>query len=87
MFGWVPLVRPHILCSAFVWVAEAFFPVTTLVFSLIVLSISGDLVSLTHAESDYGFCGLSLATGVLTLITVGPMCDRIFGVVGLFTQY
>jgi hypothetical protein len=43
-------------------------------------------VSLTSAQSYFGFSALSLTTGLLTLITVGPMYDRIFGVVGLFTK-
>jgi hypothetical protein len=43
-------------------------------------------VSLTSARSFFGFSALSLTTGLLTLITVGPMYDRIFGVVGLFTK-
>jgi len=47
--------------------------VTTLLFSLIVLCVSADLVSLTNAQSDFGFSALSLTTGLLTLITLGPM--------------
>jgi len=47
--------------------------VTTLLFSLIVLCISADLVSLTSARSFFGFSALALATGLFTLITVGPM--------------
>jgi len=46
---------------------------TTLLFSLIVLCISADLVSLTNAQSIYGFSGLGLAIALITLITVGPM--------------
>jgi len=46
---------------------------TALLFSLIVLCISADLVSLTNAQSLYGFSALSLTTGLLTLITLGPM--------------
>jgi len=47
--------------------------VTTLVFSLIVLSLSAALISLTGSEFYFAFSGLALATSLLTLLTVGPM--------------
>jgi hypothetical protein len=77
----------HSVCCLLFWVAEeGLCPATTLLFSLIVLCISADLVSLTNADSFYGFSGLSLTTSLLTLITVGPMCDQIFWGVGLFAK-
>jgi len=46
--------------------------VTTILFSLIVLSLSADLVSVT-APSYFTFSAFSLATGLISLLTVAPM--------------
>jgi len=47
---------------------------TTLVFSLIVMSLSADFVSVVTVQNTYSrFSGFALATSLLTLLTVGPM--------------
>jgi hypothetical protein len=51
-----------------------FFAVATVAFfGLIVLAVSADLISST-APFYFEFAGLALATSLLTLITVIPMC-------------
>jgi len=45
---------------------------TTLVFSVIVMCLSADLISLTEPNPDKS-SGLALATSLLSLLTVGPM--------------
>jgi len=47
--------------------------VTTQLFSLIVLSISADLISLTEPLFYYKFSALALSTSLLTLLTATPM--------------
>jgi hypothetical protein len=46
--------------------------ITTL-FSIIVLALSADLVALTAPFSTFTFAALSLATSLLTLLTIIPM--------------
>jgi len=46
---------------------------TTLVFSLIVFSLSAALISLTEPTLYFAFSALALATSLLTLLTIGPM--------------
>jgi len=50
------------------------------------MALSADLISLTEPFFYYKFSALALATSLLTLLTVGPMCDQTFGVVGCVTN-
>ena len=86
LFGLPPFVGPYILRSTLSLVAEAFPIATTLVFSLIVLSLSADLISLTEPDTYFKFSALALATSLLSLLTVGPMCDQTFVAVGFVTK-
>ncbi len=79
--GGSPLVGLHILRSTLSSVTEAFATATTLLFSLIVFSLSAALISVTGSAFYFTFSGIALATSLLTLLTVGPMCDQIFWVV------
>ena len=84
--GGSPLVGLHILRSTLSSVTEAFATATILLFSLIVFSLSAALISVTGSAYYFTFSGLALATSLLTLLTVGSMCDQTFGVVGCVTE-
>jgi hypothetical protein len=44
-------------------------------FSLIVISLSANLISLTEPLFYYKFSALALSTGLMTILTVTPMYD------------
>jgi hypothetical protein len=46
---------------------------TTILFSLIVISLSANLISLTEPLFYYKFSALALSTGLMTILTVTPM--------------
>lgn len=50
-------------------------PATSLVFSIIVLGLAADMISITeeYLDSYYIFSALAVATAVLTFVTVLPM--------------
>jgi hypothetical protein len=90
LFGWSPFVGLHILRSALSSVAEAIVTVATLLFSLIVASLSADLISMVSSIELGHYTGkipaLSLATRLLTVLIVGPMCNQTSVVVGCVTK-
>ena len=76
--AWLPITRlvtfgrvPHsIYC---LHLLKSFAAATVSLFSLIVMSLSADLISLTEPLFYYKFSALALATSLLTLLTVIPM--------------
>ena len=66
--------------------SEAFFTATTILFSLIVISLSASLISLTEPLFYYKFSALALSTGLMTILTVTPMYDRTHAVVVCITK-
>jgi len=61
------------MSSRFLSTARAVTFGTTLLFSLIVMSLSASLISLTEPVFYYKFSALALSTSLLTLFTVTPM--------------
>lgn len=53
--------------------SELISTVTTIVFAVIVMSISASLIALTEPAFYYKFSALSLSTALLTMFTVIPM--------------
>jgi hypothetical protein len=55
--------------------SEVFFIATTILFSLIVMSLSADLISVTSPAFYYKFSALALSTSLLSMLTVAIMYD------------
>ena len=77
--AWLPIVRlvtfGRILHSiSRVHFLKNFATAKVSLFSLIVMALSADLISITEPLFYYKFSALSLATSLLTLMTVIPMC-------------
>jgi len=61
------------MSSSFLSTARVVTFATTLLFALIVMSLSANLISLTEPVFYYKFSALALSTSLLTLFTVTPM--------------
>jgi len=47
---------------------------TTILFSVLIICLSADLISLTQPAFYYSFAAFSLATGLISVLTLVPMC-------------
>lgn len=76
---WLPTLRrvtfgrilQHVSC---VPLLKKFALATVTLFALIVMSVSADLIALTEPSFYFKFSALALATSLITLFTVIPMC-------------
>jgi hypothetical protein len=69
------------------WGSEVFFKAATIFFSLIVMSLSANLISLTMPAFYFKFSALALATALLSLLTVAIMYDWTNVAVSFITEY
>ena len=60
---------------------------TIIIFAVIVICLSADLISLTEHGYPFGFSVLALSLGLLTIITIIPMCGQTYRVVDRITKH